>query len=106
MQGPEVVAVGPREVINVFAELRWLVLVVLSLLCCFGLTFLFVKGTSPRKSLIDATCFHWGESLLAGGLAVWLWRSLLCNPVLLFVPVVLFLSLCLYGRDSRGSPPS
>lgn len=100
---------GPREVIEVFAELRWLILVVLSLLCCFGLTFLFVKGTSPRKSLIDARYFHWGEFLFAGGIAVWLWRSLLRKPVLLFVPVVLFFFLCLHGRDSqgsRGNPPS
>lgn len=94
------------EVIEVFAGLRWLTLAVLSLLCCFGLTFFFVKGTSPRKSLIDAAYYHLGEVLFAGGLAIWFWRSLLRKPVLLFLPVVLFFFLCLNGRGSRGSPLS
>ena len=84
-----------QAVAGVISQLQSLLLLILSLLCCFGVVhFLFRAGFRKLKDTPLA--------FLSGGATLLLWTSLFYRPVFVFVPILLFLLVCAATGESRG----
>ncbi|HWQ62340.1 MAG TPA: hypothetical protein VN521_08520 [Negativicutes bacterium] len=84
-----------QAIAGVISQIQSSILLILSLLCCFGVVYsLFKAGFHKLK---DTPLVF-----LSGGATLLLWTSLFYRPVFVFVPILLFLLVCAATKESRG----